>query len=98
MNVIALVWLVCLFVLMGLVAQHRGALALLMRVYPAGLAIGLAGALGMVLGVSVVGGHVGAILYFVGAPLCGLAAFSPRRRDDGDDGGGDGGGGGDDPP
>ncbi len=98
MTRIALMWLLCPFVLMGILAHHRGALAFLMRVYPAGVVIGGTGALGLVLGTFVLRGPLGLVLYFVGAPLCALAVFSPRpRRDDGDDGGSNGGGGDDHP-
>ncbi len=99
MMLVALLWLMCPVVLMHVVSQHPAALRVLVRMYPAGVVIGAVGAAAMVLGALVVHGPLGLVLYFVGAPLCGLVVFSRGpHRDDGDDGGGGGGGGGDDHP
>jgi hypothetical protein len=77
-------WLVSPFVVIGLIAQDARLQALVAEHYERCRAIGCAGAAAMLLGVVLVPGPVGVLMFVIGTPAVGLAVW--RRGDDGGDG------------
>ena len=85
MAVFGWLWLGSPFVLIALISNDPELLASVGRHLKRCHAIGAAGAAIMVLGVTLVPGPFGTLMFVVGTPLVGLLVW--LRRDDGDDGG-----------
>lgn len=85
MAVLGWLWLGSPFALIALISHDPELLAMVGRHLNRCRAIGCAGASGMLLGIMLVGGVLGVMMFIVGTPLSGLMVWA--RGDDDDDGG-----------
>jgi hypothetical protein len=85
----AWLWLVSPFVLIALIARDPVLRAGVAQHHRRCQVAGWSGAVAMCLGVAVVPGLLGTLLFLVGTPLCGLAVWLRGEDDDDDDDGGD---------
>jgi hypothetical protein len=88
MALIGWLWLASPFAVIGLISHDRGLLAVVSAHHIRCRAIGWSGVALMLLGVAVVPGWAGWMLYLIGTPLAGLVVWG--LRDDGDGGWGPG--------
>jgi hypothetical protein len=80
-------WLASPFVVITVISHDPRLLALIAAHHTRCMVAGWTGVAMMVLGVTVMPGALGALMFWVGTPLAGLAVW--LRRDDGDGGGED---------
>jgi hypothetical protein len=85
MTLLGWLWLASPFAVIGLISHDPELLALVSTHYERCRAVGWTGVALMLLGVMLVHGLLGSMMFLVGTPLAGLAVWG--RRDDGDDGG-----------
>jgi hypothetical protein len=85
MALLGWLWLASPFAVIALISHDPELLALVGAHHRRCQAAGWTGAAIMVLGVTLVPGPVGSIMFVIGAPLCGLVVWA--RGDDDDDGG-----------
>jgi hypothetical protein len=85
MALVGWLWLASPFVVIGLISHDPELLALVSEHHKRCRAIGWSGAAVMLLGVMLVPGPIGTIMFLIGTPAAGLAVW--MRRDDGGDGG-----------
>jgi hypothetical protein len=85
MALLGWLWLASPFAVIALILHDPQLLALVSKHHARCQAAGWIGAAIMLLGVTVVPGTLGAVMFVIGTPLAGLAVWA--RRDDGDDGG-----------
>lgn len=88
MAVLGWLWLVSPFVVIGVIWHDQGLRELITLHYRRCLTVGWTGAVMMLLGVMVVPGALGSVMFVLGTPLAGLVVW--LRPDDGDDGDDDG--------
>jgi len=85
MSLLGWLWLASPFALIGLISHDPELLALVGEHHKGCRVVGWTGAAMMLLGVTVVPGVVGLLMFAIGTPSAGLAVWG--HRDDGDDGG-----------
>lgn len=85
MGLLGWLWLVSPFVVIGLISQDPELLALVGEHHQRCRVVGWTGATMMLLGVTLVPGVVGVLMFVIGTPLAGLAVWG--HRDDGNHGG-----------
>jgi hypothetical protein len=85
MTLLGWLWLASPFAVIGLISHDPELLALVSAHHARCQAVGWTGVAMMLIGVTLIHGPVGAIMFFVGTPLAGLAVWG--RGDDGEDGG-----------
>lgn len=88
MELLGWLWLASPFAVMTLISRDRELLALVSTHHRQCQILGWGGLALMVLGVTVISGPVGSLMFLVGTPLGGLAVWGIRGG--GDDGGGPG--------
>jgi hypothetical protein len=85
MALLGWLWLASPFVVIALISHDPELLALVCAHHGRCQVLGWTGAAIMLLGVALVPGPVGSVMFVIGTPLVGLAVWA--RGDDGDDGG-----------
>jgi hypothetical protein len=85
MALLGWLWLASPFAVIALISHDRQLLALVSEHHARCQAAGWTGAATMLLGVTLVPGTLGTIMFLIGTPLAGLAVWG--RGDDDDDGG-----------